>query len=80
MDILDLMAQMEKYGQIVAFAPHYYNSDNTVVVVKLDICDNMGNGFYVVIWDPEDRTDKVTHSSQTWMNAAESFRNISDLI
>jgi hypothetical protein len=76
MDILDVIAQMEKYGQIVAFAPHYYNSDNTVVVVKLDICDNMGNGFYVVIWDSEDRTDKWWHSSHSWLNAAESFQNI----
>lgn len=76
MDILDILAQMERYGQIVAFAPHLIYPDNTVVVVKLHKMDRMSNLYYVVIWDAKDRTDRVWHSAQTWMNAAQVFQNV----
>ncbi len=79
MDILDLMAQMEKYGQIVAFAPHWNKPDDTVVVVKLDKQDVLDNRYYVVTWHEASRTDNVWHSSKIWTDAAESFGNVTTL-
>lgn len=79
MDILDITDQMERYGQIVAFAPYWSETDNTALVVKLDKMDNNGNRYYVVIWHEESKTLKIWHSAQTWRDAAKAFKNVTDL-
>ena len=76
MDILDLMAQMEQYGTLVAFAPHWKDSYKTVVIVKLDEPDKNDNEYYVLIWNDVDRTHKIWHSSATWTTASISFGNL----